>query len=497
LRYFCALFSFYKYKIMEYIALILLVATQIFVFLRTRKHISNLEQAFPSDGYQSLRLTVADDDLLSGQIDSVLASVAAGKMPDTHFMLSQTAVTMIRTNRPKDSFFGNIVYLINKYVLRSRSVAPSIESLERLVEREYEYLRTQVENTLNTPLYIGLLGTIGGIVFGLWKVDLKGDLSNIEMLLSGVFIAMIGSFAGLLLTTLNTAQAYPKAQNTALTNKNRFFNFLQTDLLPSATGSDLASVVMNMQKNLDLFNSKFKDNLVEFDKSMSSVFENTKVQRDFLARLQEVDYQKIVNGNIEIFSKMQGVVDNFDKFAEYITKLNTNLAIANELSGKMDKLFTRADEAGMSFGKVATQIDARLENSNQLMAFLRSHFAELDDRKAILAKALINFDDFLQKSFTELERTTVARSAAIKDNVMQQEDLMLKAFEGNRQHLTQLENLKTIREHTELLYQQTVALRNSLGNVETQLQNATLQIQSATNEQNPNNIFAKIKKMFG
>jgi beta-phosphoglucomutase-like phosphatase (HAD superfamily) len=80
---------------------------------------------------------------------------------------------------------------------------------------------------------------------------------------------------------------------------------------------------------------------------------------------------------------------------------------------------------------------------------------------------------------------------------MQQEDLMLKAFEGNRQHLTQLENLKTIREHTELLYQQTVALRNSLGNVEAHLQNATLQIQTATSEQNPNNIFMKIKKMFG
>lgn len=481
---------------MEYIILLLLVFFQIYVFSRTKKRINELAQSFPADGYETMRISVADDDLLSGQIDAILAAVAIGKQPDAHFMLAQTPVMLARTKQPKDSVFGKLIFAINKYILRSRTVAPTIESVERLVEREYDYLRSEIESTLNLPLYLGLLGTIGGIVLGLWKLDLKGDLSNIELLLFAVFVAMIGSFVGLLLTTLNSAHFYPLAQNIAIRNKNNFFAFLQTDLLPHASGKDLASVVMNMQKNLDLFNARFKDNLVEFDKSMSSVFENTKVQRDFLVRLQEVDYQKIVAGNIEIFSKMQGVVDNFDKFAEYMIKLNSNLEVATGLSQKMELLIKRADEAGLSFGKVATDIDARLHTSNELLQFLRTHFAELDERKAILAQALINFDDFLQKSFGELERTTVERSAAIKDNVMKQEDLMLKAFETNRNHLTQLDNLRTIREHTELLYQQTVALRNSLGNVETQLQNANNQIQTATNEQNPNNIFAKIKKIF-
>ncbi len=483
---------------MEVIIIVIIILIQIYSFIRTRLSIKRLEQSFPSgEGYQSLRCSVADEVLLGGQVDAVLNDVQAGRMPETHFMLAQTPVSLIRANAARDTMFGTLTYNINKYILRCRSVAPDFETVEHIVEREYQQLKSDIEETMTVPLYLGLLGTLAGIVIGLWKIDLKGDLSNIETLLSGVKWAMIASAMGLLLTTLNSSWFYRRAAQVTATNKNRFYTFLQTELLPAATETDLAAVVLNMQKNLDLFNTRFKDNIVGFDQSMSSVFENTKVQRDFLKRLEEVDYQKIVQGNIEVFSKMQGAVDQFDKFANYMTSLNANLQIANSLSGKMDALATRADEAGLSFGKVASEIDARLNTSNELLLFLKSHFSELDERKSIVAKAIIQFDDFLNKSFQQLEQTTIERSVAIKDNALKQENLMIDALRANRGQFAQLENLQPIKEQMNLLFQQTVALRTSLESVDELLKTTNLTLQNATNEGNPNNIFVKIKRLFG
>ncbi len=482
---------------MEIVIIFIVIAVQVYVFWQTKQKIDKLGSSFPaSDQYETVRVSVSDDMLLSGQVDAILNDIAVGRMPETHFMLAQSPVTLARTRMPRETLFGRMVFTINKYVLRCRSVSPDFETVESLVEREYRQLQTEIEETINVPLYVGLMGTLLGIVWGLYNVDLKGDMSGIQALLSGVKWAMIASTIGLFLTTLNTSYFYQRAQNKALENKNRFFNFLQIDLLTAASNSDLASVVMNMQKNLDLFNNRFKDNLVEFDKSMNSVFENTKVQRDFLVRLDQVDFQKIVQGNIEIFSKMQGVVDQFDKFAIYMAKLNDNLAIANNLTDKMDKLAIRADQAGMSVGVIAQEVNSKLNNANDLLAFLKAHFSELDARKEALAHAVIKFDDFLNKSFNELEKTTIERSTSIRDNAIKQEQQMIEALSANRGQFAQLEHLKPIKEQMELLFQQSVALRTSLEAVEGQLQNANVTIKNATSDNNPNNIFAQIKRIF-
>ncbi len=482
---------------MELIILILVVGIQLYTFWQTKQKIDALGASFPTtDQYETIRISVPDDMLLSGQVDGILNDISVGRIPETHFMLAQSPVTLARTRLPRETLFGRMVFTINKYVLRSRSVSPDFDTVESLVEREYRQLQTHIEETINVPLYVGLMGTLLGIVWGLMNVDLKGDLSGIQSLLSGVKWAMVASTLGLFLTTLNTSLFYQRAQNKALENKNRFFNFLQIDLLPSSSGSDLASVVMNMQKNLDLFNNRFKDNLVEFDKSMNSVFENTKVQRDFLVRLDQVDFHKIVQGNIEIFSKMQGVVDQFDKFAVYMAKLNDNLAIATTLTDKMDKLATRADQAGMSVGIIANEVNGRLNTANDLLVFLKGHFSELDARKEALAHAVIKFDDFLNKSFNELEKTTIERSTSIRDNAIKQEQQMIEALSANRGQFAQLEHLKFIREQTDLLFQQSVALRTSVEKVEQQLQSANITIKNATSDTNPNNIFAQLKKIF-
>lgn len=482
---------------MEFVILILVISLQAYSFWRTNQKIQGLSSSFPAaDQYETVRLTVSDDMLLSGQVEGILNDVAVGRVPETHFMVAQSSVLLARTRFPRETLFGRLVYTINKYVLRSRAVAPNFEMIENLVEREYRQLQTHIEETINVPLYVGLIGTLLGIVWGLLNVDLKGDLAGIQSLLSGVKWAMVASAIGLSLTTLNSSFFYQRAQNKALENKNRFFNFLQIDLLTAISGGDLASVVMNMQKNLDLFNNRFKDNLVEFDKSMNSVFENTKVQRDFLVRLEQVDFQKIVQGNIEIFSKMQGAVDQFDKFAVYMTKLNDNLAIANTLTDKMDKLATRADQAGLSVGAIAGEVNTRLNTANDLLVFLKGHFAELDARKEALAHAIIKFDDFLNKSFNELEKTTIERSTSIRDNAIKQEQQMIEALSANRGQFAQLENLKPMREQLELLFNQSVALRTSLQTVEAQVETATLALKNGGNNAAQTPFWTRVKGVF-
>ena len=479
---------------MELIIIGIFILFQVIAFMATSRRINTLRELFPSptpSAYSAMRVNVSDEQLRNNDVESLLTDVQAGKTPEVHFMLSQTPVVLLRTNQNKQTLFGDLADGINRYILKCRTVAPDFGAVQGMAEREYERIVKDIESTIQLPLYIGMMGTLFGIIFGLFQLDISGDLegNDIQFLLYGVKIAMIAGFVGLLLTTLSNTFLFKNAQNEADLRKNKFYRFIQTDLLTASSG-DLATVVASMQKNLELFNDKFRGNILEFDKSTAAIFENTRTQRDFLSKLNEMDFQKVVAANIEIFNKLTDITGEFDKFTVYISQLNQNMAAATQLGTKLDTLIGTAEGAGLHIASIAKDVDSRLATSNEVMQYMKQHSSAMEERKSVLAKAIIDFDSFLQKTLTQLEQTALERSIAIKDNLIKQEDAMLRSFSSAPVAFQKLEVLHPINEQLSVLTKEMILMRQSVTNMEAELK-------SAANDTSSKGMIAKFKNIFG
>ncbi len=116
----------------------------------------------------------------------------------------------------------------------------------------------------------------------------------------------------------------------------------------------------------------------------------------------------------------------------------------------MTIFLTAADQLGMDVGTISKNIDLRLDEANGLLKFLKSHFAELESRKQLINHAVIDFDEFMKNALEELEAHTKERVASIQEITLKEEDFIIKAFEKNRDvlsnltHLTELNNISQL-----------------------------------------------------
>ena len=119
-------------------------------------------------------------------------------------------VDLIRIkNGTGSSAFKEVVYETNAYLCKNVGTSADFSIIQDICERKIESLETQISNTVNVPLYLGLAGTFIGIITGLAGIAFNIDslfsageaaqTSPIRNLLVGVVIAMIASFVGLYL----------------------------------------------------------------------------------------------------------------------------------------------------------------------------------------------------------------------------------------------------------------------------------------------------------
>ena len=114
--------------------------------------------------------------------------------------------------------FQEVIEETNAYLCKNVGTSADFSIIQDICERKIETLETQISNTINVPLYLGLAGTFIGIITGLAGIAFNvehlfnaGDMSPLRNLLIGVVIAMVASFVGLGLMILNSSINYKKA----------------------------------------------------------------------------------------------------------------------------------------------------------------------------------------------------------------------------------------------------------------------------------------------
>ena len=197
----------------------------------------------------------------------------------------ETELDLVSAENPSPEFAG-IIDDTNNYLRNNKGAAADFNILKDISERQSEVLEREINATVATPLYVGLLGTFLGVIFGLSGIILRGGVTNeaIQTFITGVVIAMIGSFVGLLLTLWGNT-LFKDARFERDRHQNDYYTFLQAQLLPRLH-SDMASSLTSLKAVLDAFNREFLDKVADFKPIIAGITANIEVQKNFLQNLE-------------------------------------------------------------------------------------------------------------------------------------------------------------------------------------------------------------------
>lgn len=94
---------------------------------------------------------------------------------------------------------------INTYLIKNKGAVSDFNLIKDIVERNCDAVESEIESVTPMPLYIGLVGTMLGIIVGLGAIGLTtgfGDIQQVvDSLMSEVACAMVASLVGVLTTT--------------------------------------------------------------------------------------------------------------------------------------------------------------------------------------------------------------------------------------------------------------------------------------------------------
>jgi len=362
-------------------------------------------------------------------------------------------ITLIQVSDEDNSILGSIVSSINTYLLKNRGIASDFNLIKDIVERNCDSSDEEINTLLPIPLYLGLMGTMLGIIAGLGFMIITGfdkffefsDGNNgIGILMSGVGLAMISSFMGLLFTVIASGIFYKGAKTHVESLKNSFFSFIQTDLLPIVS-QNVASGMYALQANLMKFNDKFERNIGDFNHVLSQILTSFNSQVELMHELKRINVAELATANITVLRELRTSTKEFEKFNVYLQQVNSFVENATRLNVQISNQLDRTQ----SIELVAATIGRNVDLNNKMMEVLQSDIREIDTRKQYISAAVINVDDAIQKGLEGLKEHTLAKLNAIKDITIKEEDLLEKLLKEDRGNLSELKKLSAVKESLE------------------------------------------------
>jgi gas vesicle protein len=299
-----------------------------------------------------------------------------------------------------------------------------------------------------------------GIVLGLFNMaDLGGVLTpgaedlmgqSISILLGGVKWAMVASFTGLLLTVINSSISIPTfsdsfkdAKVNIEGNKNDFYTFIQTELLPKINVS-LSGTFEALQRNLSQFNNDFTANLGKLNTVFKHNQESVELQYKTFEKLDKLDIANIAKYNVTTLKQLETSLQQFDKFNLNVANLNNIMISSENVVVQLNELLERTG----NFGTIAENLDLRLTESQNLLTFLTSHMSTLNDYRKDINTTAVNVSFEIKDVFSELKEHIQDSTNDMKSFTIQEVDIFKQAMQESRTNLSNLEFLKSM--NTEL-----------------------------------------------
>jgi len=421
-----------------YIVLILVcfvVAIQLTSFIRTRKRIDVFRSIFESiDGLKMVDVFIPGEDFANISPQEIIRNIDNYKddaKPDNqkHF----NKITLV-DNIGRHPVLQQIMFGINTYLLRNKGAVSDFHLVKDIAERNCDSMDEEINNELPLPLYLGLMGTMFGIIVSVGFLVVSGrlnilfDISNsasgidevLTILLGGVGLAMISSLTGLAFTSWNTIFEYKGAKSLMESRKNIFFTFIQTELLPILS-QNAASSLHRLESNLSRFNEKFSENNLSFNQTLSKIYESFEGHAQMVKELKEIDIKSITKFNAKVLKELGESTKQFEKFNIYIGLVNSLIENADKLNSKLNLQLDRTK----TIEEVAVNLNENTLKNKKVVEFMEAHISEVKTRTALFNHSVTQLDEQMQLGIQELQ-------LSFKDNVVKFREDMLSFMEENK-----------------------------------------------------------------
>ena len=342
-----------------------------------------------------------------------------------------------------------IIAPINAY-LENNKGATDYHIIKEMSDRTCDKIQDEVDSYNPIPLYLGLCGTMLGIIFGIFFLFKEGGLDSllasattagtansaaasqgIQHLLGGVAVAMIASLAGVIMTIIGT-RSTKEAVSANEEGRNRFLSWIQSNLLPKMS-SDVVSTLGVFYSNLNEFNSTFSQNSRELKSAFVAIQDAYKSQTQYTKELNKLDIAKAQMA----FAALGSATDK-------INDLNAFLKDSSQYIASVVALTQRLDTA-----------DSRTKAIERMGQFFQSEIEQINARKAILSQTVGEIDLNLQKSLTGLQESTNTEVAKLQEHlnkvyidfqnaVKEQQHLLEQKLGESSLYLDQFKRLATI-----------------------------------------------------
>ncbi|MBB6274090.1 hypothetical protein HDF26_004563 [Pedobacter cryoconitis] len=476
--------------LIEYTVFLIIVGIQISSFIKTRAKINEFKMSVPDLD----NIVITDVEITDNQIDSFIdkgsfEEIENLKVDSSNLIRSEEEsydesydeeryddepgeeeyddetpaadqeirkhkVRVVGCSRLDSKVFGKILSSLNKYLVRNKRSVADFTLIKDIVERNINTVEDEVHLTLSTPLYLGLMGTMLGIVIGLFSMSdmlnttmTDKELSSaIGMLLGSVKVAMIASFIGLALTIYNSSIVFKGTKYNLEAKKNEFYTFIQVELLPSLN-QGIGATLESLQRNLSGFNEKFDTNLDRLSTVFDKNYDSIVLQKKLLDQLDKNKVSEMTKYNLQVFKDLNVSLGQFEKFNELFANVNHYLNGTYRLTDKTNELLERTE----NFQTIANNISETVQSSTHLTDYLTKHFKDLDNHKQKVDEAIVNIGFGIKDTFDELKTNLESSSQRLNEEAINRNIASQKVFESFTEELktsfsTQLETFNTVIE---------------------------------------------------
>lgn len=306
----------------------------------------------------------------------------------------------------------DIIQPINSYLDKNKG-ATDYHIIKDLTDRACDKVQGEVESYNPIPLYLGLCGTMLGIILGIIFLAAGGGLSallassssatgtasagaasqGIQHLLGGVAMAMAASLVGVIMTIVSTKKT-KEAVSAVEEGKNSFFSWVQCNLLPKMS-SDVVSTLGVFYTNLNEFNRTFADNSKELKSAFEAIESAYEGQAKYTKELNKLDIAKAQLA----FAALGSATDK-------INDLNAFLAGSSEYIQKVIRLNDKLDNA-----------DERTRAIEQMGIFFKNEIEQINARKSLLSETVGKIDMNLKTSLEGLQTSATEQTSKLQEHL--------------------------------------------------------------------------------
>ncbi|MCM1141689.1 MAG: hypothetical protein NC453_24225 [Muribaculum sp.] len=296
------------------------------------------------------------------------------------------------------SDLNQLIAEINYYIEKTKGTT-DFALIQNKVERKLNMRYDQSTAELSFPTYLGLMGTFSGVFLGILMFIFGFDGASgvtddsIKNLLIGVLVSMATSLVGLIMTTINISKS-GEAKKKVEEDKNDFFDFIQTEVMPSVDFS-MVTAITKLHQTVDKFEPAF-DRVIDhfqttFDKctkafgnnfrehvnaisvavgimgqNMNKINDNIDLQKRLLATLKGKEFVKGIDKYIEAAEKFHGITKSLDKFEEARRMMLAAAQEAIGLQNKYAEYLTVPRDIAVRLNRILDRINTFEENLNAL-----------------------------------------------------------------------------------------------------------------------------------